>query len=524
MKNVIILALIVLLTVCCNDSERAATMRSLLNGEKAKNESRQIFTTDSVVKELVSYYDRYGTANDRLLAHYLAGCAYRDLGNDILALQSYHNATDQSDTASSSCDYSTLSRVYGQMAELFLDNEMPQNAISALKNTMRYGRLAGDTLIVLQAYENMANAYYDLNNNDSVVRIREKVSRLYSKYGFTENSALALGAAIYPLVEMGEYGKARKYMDIYEKKSGVFDSNGNIESGREMYYVFKGEYYLKVCKYDSAEYYFRKSLAHSRGMESRGASFVGLHSLYTALNIVDSIAKYAVLCNITNDSIYAGMVATDLQRMQSKYDYTHNEKKAQQKTLEVKRLKAAVLILTVVFIVLLVLGLKIYVCVKHRLISRINEKESLYKKSIEEKSKGMADLEKKIQDYRQKEIGADRTSVEMRIHTSDVYQRFRYMADKELSPTSKDWNELRALIDTEIPSFYATLNGNGYKLRQDEYDICILIRLGFAPYELCSLTGKSSSYMSMTRQRMLKKIFNVSGKPKDFDRRVSEIF
>ena len=35
------------------------------------------FTTDSVMKEVAAYYDRHGSPNERMEAHYLLGCAYR---------------------------------------------------------------------------------------------------------------------------------------------------------------------------------------------------------------------------------------------------------------------------------------------------------------------------------------------------------------------------------------------------------------------------------------------------------------
>ena len=38
------------------------------------------FTTDSVMKEVAAYYDRHGSPNERMEAHYLLGCAYRDTG------------------------------------------------------------------------------------------------------------------------------------------------------------------------------------------------------------------------------------------------------------------------------------------------------------------------------------------------------------------------------------------------------------------------------------------------------------
>jgi lipopolysaccharide biosynthesis regulator YciM len=47
---------------------------------------------------VADYYDRNGTANERMEAHYLLGCVYRDLGDAPRALTSYNNAVDCADT------------------------------------------------------------------------------------------------------------------------------------------------------------------------------------------------------------------------------------------------------------------------------------------------------------------------------------------------------------------------------------------------------------------------------------------
>ena len=46
-------------------------------------------------------------------------------------------------------------------------------------------------------------------------------------------------------------------MDIYEKESGLFDNQGNIQFLHEIYYYIKGKYYLRCHQTDSAEHYFR---------------------------------------------------------------------------------------------------------------------------------------------------------------------------------------------------------------------------------------------------------------------------
>ena len=65
------------LTCCTNEAERTR-MRSGLDSLNVRNRTDQPFTSADV-QPFVDYFDRHGTANDRLLAHYLLGRAYHDV-------------------------------------------------------------------------------------------------------------------------------------------------------------------------------------------------------------------------------------------------------------------------------------------------------------------------------------------------------------------------------------------------------------------------------------------------------------
>ena len=63
-------------SVCRNnaDAPKPIRMRAELLKAKAQNKAYVDFTTDSVMLEVADYYDHHGSANDRMLAHYLLGC------------------------------------------------------------------------------------------------------------------------------------------------------------------------------------------------------------------------------------------------------------------------------------------------------------------------------------------------------------------------------------------------------------------------------------------------------------------
>lgn len=113
---------------------------------KVQNRAYVDFTTDSVMLEVADYYDHHGTANDRMLAHYLLGCTYRDLKEAPMSLQCYYDAVEAADTLSSDCDYSTLMSIWGQIASILDNQYMPMEELEALNKYQKYALLNGDTL------------------------------------------------------------------------------------------------------------------------------------------------------------------------------------------------------------------------------------------------------------------------------------------------------------------------------------------------------------------------------------------
>ena len=124
-------------------------MLAVLDEADSLNRNYIPFTTDSVLKEATEWFDSHGSANERMRAHYLLGCAYRDMGEAPAALQSYHDAVDCADTTSTDCDYRLLSRVHGQMADLFYWQESSANALQECIMVDKYARLAKDTMMII---------------------------------------------------------------------------------------------------------------------------------------------------------------------------------------------------------------------------------------------------------------------------------------------------------------------------------------------------------------------------------------
>lgn len=273
------------------------------------------------VDSLADYFLRYGTANERLMACYLQGRVHHDMGEIPQALDCYQRAITQADTTRTDCDLHTLTAIYGQMADLFEAQYLPDNEIKALLMAEQIAWKHKDTLSAIKAYELRIRPFYLKKEKDSMLLVMQEARKRYLQIGHPKEAAQAIYSAISIFLDRQQIQKAKRYLDLYEKESGNFDKNGNLISGG-YYYYDKGRYHLAVGQSDSACYYFHRAL--SRGQKE--AAYHGLLSIYEKKNIPDSIAKYAKLYAAANDSCFMHVNQERVHQITAMYDYSHHQR------------------------------------------------------------------------------------------------------------------------------------------------------------------------------------------------------
>ena len=352
------------------------------------NKLDTVFHSTTEAQTLADYFDDHGTSNEQMLAHYLLGRAYYDLHEAPMALHSFQEAAEKADTTASDCDYHQLSRVYGQIGNLFYYQNLMDEDRKYTELAVRYAWKGNDTLNALLNKAEMISIYRNQHKIDSAIMTCENLSAQFRQYGYVNYSAGILASVTKDLLEKGQIDKAKEYIDRYELESGYFDSNNNIERGREVYYYFKGSYYLAINKYDSAEYYFRKELSEGKDFNNQNGGARGLALLFQKTNKPDSAVKYALYSYAMNDSIYAQMATNEIERARGLYDYTRNQEMAQK---EEKRANAEHnKVLSVCFVLFIVIT-GTFVVIRHERRRRKGETQK-YKQSISSLAKTQADI------------------------------------------------------------------------------------------------------------------------------------
>ena len=140
-----IYALATLLLVGCTGGRHQQMLAQLEELER-QNVADSLMTNDSLALALADFFDRHGTPNEQLRAHYILGRTYADMGEAPAAIEAYLDAASRADTTASDCDYKALMAVIGQMSVIYHQQNLPQDEINAINQYLYYLQMIGDSL------------------------------------------------------------------------------------------------------------------------------------------------------------------------------------------------------------------------------------------------------------------------------------------------------------------------------------------------------------------------------------------
>lgn len=519
-------------------------MRYELLRHKAMNKACITFTSDSVMKEVVDYYDNHGSANERMLANYVLGCVYRDMHEAPMALEYYNKATEQADTTAADCDYGTLYRVYSQMGFLFSKQYLLYQELNAFDKAEKYAYLAKDTFNAIVNYQNQGEVYDFLGKKDSVIAINLLAAKLFKKHGNDYAAAIAFGCNYNYYIEKKDSINAKKAFEAYN--STGYEGNSNYEDAKAYVLCLKGTYYMFTGQLDSACYILQQSLKFCKSFSNKAATTKALAHYYAKLNQPSLAMKYALQSSEYNDSDLIEARKTQLQQVQAMYDYGRNQEIARMAEQKAKRSTQMnymiVFACVILFLFLSYIYRKQLALKKKRIaVSKLLYEDSLLKlkRLQDEKAKLVAENDNKLfQVIMEKENTIDKlkaeindiqeryslssiSNVELSLMDSSICKKIKFI---EVHPRKKmsdeDWKELADTVEKTIPNFIPRLKN---KLNDKDYQICLLIRLGFSTSLIARLLGLSDAAISKSRKTMLKKLCGKVGKPKEFDEYVLQI-
>ena len=523
-----------------NAMSKSERMHAELLRGKAMNKAYVNFTTDSVMLEVVDWYERHGNANQKMLAYYILGCAYRDLEDALSALKYLNLAVDAVDESDEDCDLSTLMRVYSQMGGLYQRVAAFENERIADMHAERLAWQIGDTISALRLMWLQACCLFDSRNQSEAIMILDSIAQFTEKNGIQEDPDL-----IYPIktdyyLERKDIKCAEILLREYEYKTGILTESLDTLNYDMAHFYLKGKYYNIAQKPDSAIQMFNK-LSHlielrplytSQRHGLKEVSYQGLTKAYSLKHQPDSVIKYANLYCQWNDSSTRAKSSEHLLRYQSLYNYTKIQEQALKAEQKASRLRVIIILLVFFATTIVIVAWSIY---QKRLkkerqkqietnkgyqsllheIEKSTEELQLVKtdseRFLKEKELEIQSLQTALSMYQGNVQNVEQWNNERTILQCDLVHHLHSLSAQGKVATQDELDGLVAIAQNVFQKFHQTITDPTKRLSNREIITCILIRFKFIPSEIAVLTNNSYQQITNLKSTINKKLFDKKG-------------
>ena len=522
--SVLLLLLVAVLAACSGDGKQ---MRAQLEELERQNRADSVMTNDSLAEQLVKYFDRHGTPNERMRAHYILGRTYADMGEAPRAVDAYLDAASQADTTAADCDFRTLGCVYSQMGDVYHRQLLLSNEIEARRKSYHFARIASDTLGFLTEMKFTASALILLNRKDSAENLLKETLRLYDEYGYVQEGIQASTMLMHIYIDQPEHlSDLGDLIKRYDSESDMFDEHHELPPSKRQYYYYKGRYMEGIGMLDSAEFYYRKVHRPKMSFIDRNPLYLGLLRVFQKCNQADSIAKYAQLYCMVNDS---SILLNDRQttaQMAASYNYHLYQKEALQNAEKSYRATISLIIISILSVIILLVAS--YLIYRNR--RKQQRLQEAYESAIDKREDLLKELEAlrahdydtlisqkedKIKEQNQTIAQLEGRSGKVSLRDFKESQIVKTFAEKSQFskdhpvPNQAEWDMLEQQFRKDMPGLYRLFEDKG--LSDLEFRTSLLLLLDYDEGTVAGLTQSSSQTINSAKVRANQKLFNEKG-------------
>ena len=346
-------------------------------------------TSDSLINQIVQYYENRDDAEKLMMAYYYQGSTYRDMNDAPRALKAFQQAVDVSKQ-----DNILLPKAYNQMGSLFMYQDLYDEAIRVNRKNIELYTKLGQPNKAAYALRDIARMYSMKGEIDSTI--------FYYKEAY--NTALANRDSICYYAILGEYGGFNYQIgDIQTAKKLLLIAEKNLHrKSKYNIYLNLGSIYKNDCLWDSAYYYYHKTL-HEGDIYSKYYAYQDLSQMESLKGDQTKALKYLRLHVTLKDSIEKVTQTEAIAKISSLYNYQHTEKEISKLTLSEAKKKNTILVLLLILFAILIFSSIIISYQRQRNRKTIEQakkikeiEEANYKKSmaaIHENNKMIAQLD-----------------------------------------------------------------------------------------------------------------------------------
>lgn len=511
---------------------------------KARDKAYLPHLSDSLIREVVAFYQKGNDKDLQAEAFYYLGRVHADLQQDARALGEFLRALEVSDEK----DYRLRGVIYAQMGTLYLYQDMYEEGLEAHKNSYKYKLLQGDDNAVVFALRDIGRTYTTLQQPDSALYYYTAARDLAASIGNQKMERMVCSELGGYYVDLGRYKEAYECIQVAVRDDRQRNSVPTLS--------VLADYYLQMGQLDSAGYYYRR-LLDAQAPLAFHAAYRGLASIARRRGDLSQALAYYDRYMVYADTLQAMAQEEAMGKIKSAYDYQqyHQENNALRQESTRQKLLIVFLLLAVLFFGLAFVGYRQFR--KRREREAELRYERLQQLQREQQQQGeqqhrqnlqrIESLEHALQEARtgndpavrellqsQKELAEkNNEQIEARqkvrhqavaaLRRSAIYRRFHQLAEENGKPAEADWLQLEEAVDAAYERFSTRLRELYPPLRDVELQVCLLVKIDLQPSQAAALILRSRQAVASLRSRLYAKVFGRKGSPDDWDAFLKEL-
>ena len=486
---------------------------------KAKDKAYIQHTSDSLILDVISYYENNPQSSLYAEALYYGGRVYSDIGDAPTALQYFHKALDNIPEGSQSLNLKA--RVLSQTGGLLQDISLYDEAIPYIEKSLKICELNKDTTNIVYELQLLGGTY-----------LRARKYRL-AEYYF--NRAIEMSSNL----PISFKAKSKMYLADVKYQVGQLDSAlilirntpdlvNPIARNRAL--STASDIYLAKGLLDSA-YIYAHELINSPDSNNKviGYQNLLLPELQKFIPL-DTIYQYIDEYRGLLENYYDSNESQLAMNQHNFYNYQLHEREKQSAQQEKDKFLGWLYIISIDAVILVITVLALNINRKkqqlrlHEALDNVSElKSSLNNNSSADSSESQPkDIAKEtttesLRNRLRSELlgiyNKDKRQVEIpsAILKSEAYKELQsYVASGKIIPLdSQLWEQVESAVIESSPNFKYNLQLlTGGNLSSQDYRMALLIKCGITPTQMISLLGRTKGTVSYRREALCYKVFD----------------
>lgn len=511
-------------------------MRYRLLRIKAADKAFVPHTTDSVIIPIVTYYENNGTDKELAEAYYYAASVYRDMNDAPMALTYFQKALE---TMPEDGDLVMRSNAYSQTGRLLGLQFLYDDAVRMVMRSYECNSILGDAKKIVYNLKLLGFTYDHLEKTDSSLFYYNKAYEMAETTGNHREALNVLGQMASFYIKRKDYAMAKKCLLPVLQTDSI---------NRSANYNMAADMYMGTEQYDSAQYYSEELLSIGTIYAKKSASR-NLVEISAMNGLYDDTRKYVRMFDQYSDSVDNITAIETIAQMTSLYNYQLREKEnARLKSENRNRIVLFIIIFSICIIALLTMfyynkrirrhkgelekHLGALRLIEQRKARQTEEYVKANRIKIEQLEQQLADSQNENEELVRQlqkskaDLVFDTEIAETEIAMKKAVERMLVKSEAQdivsrkskygKAISDKEWETIDTSVNSAINDFKLRLYGL-YRMSEQEYHICLLIRLGVNTTEISTLLCKSASAVSLARKRLYTKMFGKQGSAKEFD-------